>query len=85
MIQLIVIISLGLILLLAVGLVMVYYNSLKRSRKFTAALDERRILLEKQGKELKEQNDKIIRANEELKQLYEITNSQKDEIISSIL
>ncbi len=85
MIQLIVIISLGLILLLAVGLIMVYYNSLKRSRKFTAALDERRILLEKQGTELKEQNDKIIRANEELKQLYEITNSQKDEIISSIL
>jgi serine phosphatase RsbU (regulator of sigma subunit) len=84
-IQLIVIISLGLILLLAVGLIMLYYNSLKRSRKFTAALDERRILLEQQGTELKEQNDKIIRANEELKQLYEITNSQKDEIISSIL
>jgi serine phosphatase RsbU (regulator of sigma subunit) len=85
MIQLIVIISLGLILLLAVGLIMLYYNSLKRSRKFTATLDERRILLEHQGTELKEQNDKIIRANVELKQLYEITNSQKDEIISSIL
>ena len=84
-IQLIVIISLGLILLLAMGLVILYYNSLKRSRKFTSALDERRILLEQQGKELKEQNDKIIRANEELKQLYEITNNQKDEIISSIL
>jgi serine phosphatase RsbU (regulator of sigma subunit) len=84
-IQLIVIISLGLILLLAMGLIMLYYSSLKRSRKFTSALDERRILLEQQGAELKEQNNKIIRANEELKQLYEITNSQKDEIISSIL
>ncbi len=85
MIQLIVIISLGLILLLAVGFILLYYNSLKRSRKFTAALDERRILLEKQGTELKEQNDKITMSNEELKQLYDITNSQKDEIISSIL
>jgi serine phosphatase RsbU (regulator of sigma subunit) len=66
------------------GLIMLYYYSLKRSKKFTAALDDRRILLEKQGIELKEQNDRIIRANEELKQLYEITNSQKEEIISSI-
>jgi serine phosphatase RsbU (regulator of sigma subunit) len=84
-IQLIVIISLVLILLLAMGLIMLYYDSLKRSQKFTKALDERRVLLEKQSTELKEQNDKIIKANEELKQLYEITNSQKDEIISSIL
>ena len=83
-IQLIVIISLALILLLAMGLIMLYYSSLKRSQKFTAALDERRILLEKQSTELKEQNDKIIKANEELKQLYEITSSQKEEIISSI-
>jgi serine phosphatase RsbU (regulator of sigma subunit) len=82
--QLIVIVSLVLILFLALGLIMLYYSSLKRSQKFTAALDERRILLEKQGMELKEQNDKIIKANEELKQLYEITNSQKEEIISSI-
>ena len=83
-IQLIVIVSLVLILLLAMGLVILYYSSLKRSQKFTADLDERHILLEKQSTELKEQNDKIIRANEELKQLYEITNNQKDEIISSI-
>jgi serine phosphatase RsbU (regulator of sigma subunit) len=40
--------------------------------------------LEKQSAELKEQNDKIIKTNEELKQLYETTNSQKEEIISSI-
>jgi len=83
-IQLIVIVSLVLILLLAMGLIMLYYYNLKRSQKFTAALDERRILLEKQSAELKEQNDKIIKTNEELKQLYETTNSQKEEIISSI-
>jgi serine phosphatase RsbU (regulator of sigma subunit)/Tfp pilus assembly protein PilF len=83
-IQLIVIVSLVLILLLAMGLIMLYYYSLKRSQKFTTALDERRILLEKQSTELKEQNDKIFKANEELRQLYEITNSQKEEIISSI-
>jgi len=84
LIQLIVNLSLALILLLAMGLIILYYYNLKQSRKFTAALDERRILLEKQSTELKEQNDKIIIANEELKQLNETTNSQKDEIISSI-
>jgi serine phosphatase RsbU (regulator of sigma subunit) len=83
-IQLIVIISLALILLLAMGLIMLYYSNLKRSRKLTIALDERRILLEKQSIELKEQNEKIIVANEKLKLLYETTNRQKDEIISSI-
>jgi serine phosphatase RsbU (regulator of sigma subunit) len=84
LIQLIVILGLILILLLAMGLIMLYYHSLKRSQKFTAVLDERRILLEKQSEELKEQNEKIIKANEELKELYELTNSQKEEIISSI-
>jgi serine phosphatase RsbU (regulator of sigma subunit) len=83
-IQLIVIISLVLILLLAMGLILLYYSNLKRSKKLTIALDERRILLEKQSMELTEQNDKIITANEELKQLYETSNRQKDEIISSI-
>ena len=83
-IQLIMIVSLLLILLMAVGLIMLYYYSLKRSRVLTAALDERNVLLEKQSTELKEQNDKIISANEELKQLFEITNIQKEEIISSI-
>jgi serine phosphatase RsbU (regulator of sigma subunit) len=47
-------------------------------------LDKRRILLEEQSSELKEKNDRIIAANEELKKLYEITNSQKEEIISSL-
>ncbi len=84
LIQLIVILGLALILLLAMGLIILYYYNLKQSRKFTRALDERRILLEKQSTELKEQNDKIIEANEELKLLNETTNSQKDEIISSI-
>ena len=85
LIQLIVIVGLVLILLLAMGLILLYYHSLKRSQMLTSALDERRILLEKQSIELKEQNDKIIKANEELKLLNETTNKQKDEIISSIL
>ena len=55
-IQRIVIGGLILILLLAMGLVMLYYYNLKRSQKLTAALDERRILLEKQSTELKELN-----------------------------
>jgi two-component system NtrC family sensor kinase len=54
--QLIVIGGLILILLLAMGLVMLYYYNLKRSQNLTAALDERRILLEKQSTELKELN-----------------------------
>jgi serine phosphatase RsbU (regulator of sigma subunit)/Tfp pilus assembly protein PilF len=70
LIQLIVISGLVLILFLAIGLILVYYYSLKRSKRLSAALDERRILLEKQSKELKEQR-------EELRQ-------QKEEIISSI-
>jgi serine phosphatase RsbU (regulator of sigma subunit) len=84
LLQRIIILGLVVILLLAVGLILLYYLSLKRSRKLMAALDERRVLLEKQSFELKEKNDKIIRTNEELKQLYEITNNQKEEIISSI-
>jgi serine phosphatase RsbU (regulator of sigma subunit) len=82
--QRIVILGLVIILLLAIGLILLYYLSLKRSRRLTTVLDERRVLLEKQSSELQEKNDKIIRANEELKQLYKITNSQKEEIISSI-
>lgn len=83
-IQLIVILGLALILLLAIGLILLYYSNLKQSRKFTAALDERRLLLEKQSMELKEQNARITEANEELKQLNETTNRQNDEIICSI-
>jgi len=82
--QRIIILGLIIILLLAAGLILVYYLNLKRSRKLMSVLDERRVLLEKQSSELKEKNEKIIRANEELKQLYEITNSQKEEIISGI-
>jgi len=83
-IQRIEIFGLAIILLLALGLIIMYYYSLKRSKILTAALDERNVLLEKQSKELIKQNDKIIKANEELTQLYEITNDQKEEIISSI-
>jgi serine phosphatase RsbU (regulator of sigma subunit) len=84
LIQNIIILGLGIILLLAIGLVTLYYTSLKRSKKLTAALEERRILLEKQSAELKEKNEKIISANEELRRLYEVSNNQKEEIISSI-
>ena len=70
LIQFIVILGLVLILLLAIGLILLYYNSLKRSQRFTAALDERRILLEKQSQELKEQREELM--------------LQKEEIISSI-
>ena len=84
LIQNIIIIGLGIILLLAIGLVTLYYTSLRRSKKLTAALEERRVLLEKQSAELKVKNEKIISANEELRRLYEISNSQKEEIISSI-
>jgi serine phosphatase RsbU (regulator of sigma subunit)/Tfp pilus assembly protein PilF len=70
LIQLIVILGLVLILLLAIGLVLLYYYSLKRSQRLTAALDERRILLEKQSQELKEQREELM--------------LQKEEIISSI-
>lgn len=70
LIQLIVILGLVLILLLAIGLILLYYYSLKRSQRLTAALDERRILLEKQSQELKEQREELM--------------LQKGEIISSI-
>jgi serine phosphatase RsbU (regulator of sigma subunit) len=70
LIQLIVILGLVLILLLALGLVLLYYYSLKRSQRLTAALDERRILLEKQSQELKDQREELM--------------LQKEEIISSI-
>lgn len=77
-------IGLGIILLLAIGLVTLYYTNLKSSRKLTESLEERRVLLEKQSSELKERNDEILNANEELKQLNEVTSDQRDEIISSI-
>jgi serine phosphatase RsbU (regulator of sigma subunit)/Tfp pilus assembly protein PilF len=70
LIQLIVIIGLVLIIFLAIGLILMYYYSLKRSKRLSAALDERRILLEKQGKVLKEQREEL--------------SQQKEEIISSI-
>jgi serine phosphatase RsbU (regulator of sigma subunit) len=82
--QRIVNLGLAVILLLAIGLIQLYYSSLKRSRKLMAALDERRIMLEQQSTELKEKNNTIIKANEELKKLYEVTNAQKEEIINSL-
>jgi len=66
LIQLIVILGLVLILLLAIGLILLYYYSLKRSQRLTAALDERRILLEKQSQELKEQREELMLQQEEI-------------------
>ncbi len=83
-IWLITIIFLGIILALAIGLVMFYYYSLKRSKVLTAELEDRKKLLEGQSSELQEKNNKINSANEELTQLYEITNGQKEAIVSSI-
>ncbi len=55
-IQRIVIVSLMVILLLAGALILLYYTSLKRLRRLTNILEERRVLLEKQSTELKELN-----------------------------
>ncbi len=55
-IQQIVIISLGLILLLTVWLMILYYTNLRKLRRLNDVLDERRSLLEKQSSELKELN-----------------------------
>jgi serine phosphatase RsbU (regulator of sigma subunit) len=79
----IVIIGLGIILLLAIWLVVMYYTNLKRSRKLTVALEERRKLLVVQSSELKEKNDRILRANEELTVLNEAVSKQNEKILES--
>ena len=77
------IIGLGIILILAFWLVTLYYRSLKRSRKLTVALEERRITLENQSSELKEKNERIINANEELTVLNEAISKQNQQITES--
>ena len=79
----IIMIGLGLILILAIGLVALYYTNLKRSRKLTVALEERRVLLVKQSSELKEKNDKILGANEELTVLNEAISKQNVQILEA--
>ncbi len=94
----IVIIGLGIILILAIGLVTLYYTHLKRSKKLSRALEERRILLANKSSELKDKNEKltvlneafskqniqIMEANEELTVLNEAISKQKNEIVDSI-
>ena len=94
----IVIIGLGIILILAIGLVSLYYTHLKRSKKLSRALEERRILLANKSSELKDKNEKltvlngaiskqneqILEANEELTVLNEAISKQKNEILDSI-
>jgi len=79
------IINIGLvvILLLAIWLVTSYYFNLKRSRKLTVALEERRVLLVKQSSELKEKNDAILTANEELTGLNKAVNKQNEQILEA--
>jgi serine phosphatase RsbU (regulator of sigma subunit) len=79
----IIIIGLGIILLLAIGLVTSHYRNLKRSRQLTLALEERRIILENQSTELKEKNDKILSANEELTVLNEAISKQNLQILEA--
>ena len=83
LIQLIVIVGLVLILLLAMGLIILYYYSLKRSQKLTAALDERRILLEKQSRELKEQREELMQQKEELQSTLENLQKTQEQLIES--
>ena len=61
LIRSIAILGLIIILILAIGLVTSYYKNLKRSRKLTVALEERRVLLVKQSSELKEKMTKFSR------------------------
>jgi len=98
LIRSITILGLGIILILAIGLVTSYYYNLKRSRKLTVALEERRILLANKSSELKDkneeltvlneaisgQNEQILEANEELIVLNEAISKQKNEILDSI-
>ncbi len=83
LIRTITIIGLVIILILAIWLVTMYYTNLKRSRRLTRALEERRILLENQSSELKEKNDKIISANEELTVLNEAISKQNEKILEA--
>jgi len=76
-------IGLGIILILAIRLVTLYYTNLKRSRKLTVALEERRKLLVNQSSELKEKNDKILRTNEELTVLNEAISKQNEKILEA--
>jgi serine phosphatase RsbU (regulator of sigma subunit) len=76
-------IGLGIILILAIWLITSYYYNLKRSRKLTVALEERRIILENQSTELKVKNEKIISANEELTVLNEAISKQNEKILES--
>ena len=54
--QRIIISGLGIIVLLATGFIIIIYQNLKRNRKLTKILEERKRLLEKQSSELKELN-----------------------------
>ena len=83
LIQLIVILSMALILLLAMGLILMYYHNLKKSQKLTRALDERRLLLEKQGIVLKEHQDELVQQKEELQTTLENLKKAQEQLVES--
>jgi signal transduction histidine kinase len=83
LIQLIVILGLTIILLLAMGLILLYYRNLKRSQNLTAALDERRILLERQSIELKEHQEELLHQKEELQSTLENLKKTQEQLIES--
>jgi serine phosphatase RsbU (regulator of sigma subunit) len=83
LIRSIALIGLVIILILAIWLVTLYYTNLKRSRKLTVALEERRALLAKQSSELQEKNDRILSANEELTVLNEAIRKQNEQILEA--
>ena len=61
----------------------IYYLRILNFR-YEEVLNSKNKVLDLQNAELKEQKEKILRTNEELKHLNEITTRQKDEIVSSI-
>jgi signal transduction histidine kinase len=83
LIQLIVILGLALILSLALGLILTYYQSLKKSKKLTAELEARRLLLEKQGITLKEHQEELLQQKEELQTTLENLRKAQEQLVES--
>lgn len=83
LIQLIVILGLALILSLALGLILTYYQSLKKSKKLTAELEARRLLLEKQGITLKEHQEELLQQKEELQSTLENLRKAQEQLVES--
>jgi signal transduction histidine kinase len=83
LIQLIVILGLVLILALSIGLGGMYYYSLKKSKRLTAELDERRNLLEKQGLTLQAHQEELLSQKEELQATLDNLKKTQEQLIES--